>query len=166
MNSIQEGTVVPQAVTTIMWGPPGWTPLFLLEVPPSPQLEQTARRLSAHIGRLVLWKSGLTKYSTLPWLSHESSSNIYSSCQLNLGLTTGLQLLERLQINLTMPRSTEVITDAACSNTQALWTPGHEFNTGRDSSTPGRYNNYVGSPRLNSPVLIGGTTVSPTRTDS
>ena len=39
-------------------------------------------------------------------------------------------------IKLAMPRTTEVITDAAHSNTQTLLTLGHVSRTRRDGSTP------------------------------
>ena len=69
-----------------------------------------------------------------------------------------------LTIKLVTPRTKEVITYLVRSNARTLWTPGHVSRTGRDSSTPGNCNIYVRSPRVNSPVLIGGTNVSPTRT--
>ena len=54
--------------------------------------------------------------------------------------------------------------DAARSNAQALQTPGHVNKMGREGSTPGHCKISVSYLRLNSPVLIGGTNISPTRT--
>ena len=67
-------------------------------------------------------------------------------------------------IKLTTPCTAEVITDTARSNARALQTPGHVSRTGRDSSNRGHCDIYARYPRLNSPVLIGGTNVSSTRT--
>ena len=68
-------------------------------------------------------------------------------------------------INLATPCTTEVITDAACSNVWALRNPGLVSRAVRDGGTPGHCDISVRSPWLKSPVLIG-TTVSPTITGS
>ena len=46
--------------------------------------------------------------------------------------TSGTSLLK-----IATPQTTEVITDAARSNVQILWTPGHVIRTGRNGTTPG-----------------------------
>ena len=69
-------------------------------------------------------------------------------------------------IKLATPHTAEVITDAACSNAWILWNPGHVSRTEMNGSTPVYGDIYERSPQLNSPVLIGGPTISPTRTGS
>ena len=51
--------------------------------------------------------------------------------------------------------------DAARSSARVNQTPRRVIRTGRDGSTPGNTCIDVSSPRDNSPVMIGGTTVSP-----
>ena len=65
-------------------------------------------------------------------------------------------------IKLATPFTTEVITDAACSSAQVLWTHGYVSSTGRDGIIKDHCDIAVGSSWMKSPVLIGGTTVSPT----
>ena len=67
-------------------------------------------------------------------------------------------------IKITMPCTLEVITDTVHSNAWALLTPVHVGIRGRDGSTPGHCNIDVRYPRLNSPGLIIGITISPTKT--
>ena len=62
----------------------------------------------------------------------------------------------------TTPTTSTVITDVACSSVRVLWTPcEHIRRTDRDGTTPRDGNFYRPIKR---PVLIGGNTVSPTRT--
>ena len=59
------------------------------------------------------------------------------------------------------------MTDAVRSRARVLWNPGGVSRTGRDSTTLSDCKTSVRSPRMNSPVLVGGgTIVSPTRTGS
>ena len=52
---------------------------------------------------------------------------------------------------------------AVCISARKFRTPRDVSQTGRDGTTPQDGNNSIRSPRLNSPVLIGGdTTASPT----
>ena len=62
---------------------------------------------------------------------------------------------------LAMPTTKEFITDTARSSVRVLWTPVHVRRTCRDNTTPGDCTVSLSSPRMNSPVLIEGTTVSP-----
>ena len=64
-------------------------------------------------------------------------------------------------LKLATPQTMEVILDAVRSSAPVLWIPGHLIMLDRESTTPGNYDVAVRSPQGNSPVLIGGTTVSP-----
>ena len=70
---------------------------------------------------------------------------------------------ETSALKLATPQTKEVITDASRSSVWILWTPRRESRTGRDRTTPVDCDNAVRSPRYNSPFLIGGTGVPPTR---
>ena len=54
-----------------------------------------------------------------------------------------------------------VITDASRSSAQVIRTTGHMSRMGRDGTNPSDCNVSVRSLRMNSPVMIGGTTVYP-----
>ena len=62
----------------------------------------------------------------------------------------------------TKPTTKGVLIDTALISVRVLWTPGCVSRTGRDGTTPVNTPHAVNSPRENGPVLIGGTTVSPT----
>ena len=61
---------------------------------------------------------------------------------------------------LATPMTKEVIMDAMRSSARVNRTPRHVSRTGRDGSIPVVNCIAVRSPRANSPVLIGNTTVS------
>ena len=64
-------------------------------------------------------------------------------------------------LKLAMPQAKEVITNAARSNAWILCNPSHVSWTWRDITTPDDWYIDVMYPQGKSPVLIGGTTVSP-----
>ena len=81
----------------------------------------------------------------------------------------GLRLLERLCIisqHLKQQKSSQMRCAAVCSSAQILRTPRNVSITVRDGTTPDNYDIYIRSPQANSPVLIGGISVSPTRGNS
>ena len=63
------------------------------------------------------------------------------------------------------PASKVIVTDAVRSNAHVFRNPVDVSQTDRDRKIPQDGNTSIRSPRLNSPVLIGGgTTISPTKT--
>ena len=58
-----------------------------------------------------------------------------------------------------MNQKMEFITDAARTSAWTLWNPRRVRRKGRDGNTPGNCDVSVRSPRQNSPVLIGGTSM-------
>ena len=62
---------------------------------------------------------------------------------------------------LATPNMKVVITDASRRSANVIRTTGHMIRTGRDGTNPSDCNVSVRSPWMNSPVLIGGTTMSP-----
>ena len=66
-------------------------------------------------------------------------------------------------IKLSTPQMREVITDATRSSARILQNPSRVIWTGRDGTTPGNCYIALSSPKANSPFLIGGISVSPTR---
>ena len=65
------------------------------------------------------------------------------------------------------PASKMIVTDAARSGTHVFRTPTDVSQADRYGTPPRDENTSIRSPRLNSPVLIGGsTTISPTSTGS
>ena len=62
---------------------------------------------------------------------------------------------------LATPTTKEVITDTTHSSARVSRTPWHISRIGRDSTTPGDFEISLRYLQANSPVLIGGITLSP-----
>ena len=97
------------------------------------------------------------------WVTGPSISSLQ---RLTLGLTIVLRLLERLRISLRRLRRRKASWTrraAACYSARIIWTPRCVIQTGSYGTTPGDYKISVSNPFANSPVLIGGIGVPPTR---